>query len=630
MTDVLVEYVGTNNSKAIKNKWWLDKEDMSRSLFAVVKYIEQNQSYRSKDNLTYARLYSNTEILGLTSSTYSRSSATNLPNTRLTLNVVKSCIDTAAAKISQNKPRPRFLTEKGDFSLKNKAELLTQYLDGLFDELDLYHHGQRVFVDACVFGTGALKVYIDPGSHRVKAERILIDEIVVDDVEGAYGQPRQLFQKKLIARELLLDQFPKNKEEILSASSALTGEYASQSTADQVQVVEGWHLPSGPKAKDGKHVISIENKILFEEPYTKDCFPFIFLRWSEKLAGFFGSGLAFELVGLQREINRTLRTIQQSLELMAVPRIFLDVASNINSSSITDQIGSIIKYQGAPPVFATPPAVSPELIQHLESMSRKAYEITGISMMQAQSKKPDGLDSGVALREMSDIASERFMTTAQRYEGFYLEVAKLLIDISKELYEKGIDTDVKASNNKFIKSIKWKDINLKEEQFVMRAFPVSILPTTPAGKLAAVQELIQAGLIPQDQALSLLDFPDLEGFFSLQTAAQDNIERYLEIMLTEGRYMPPEPFMNLELALNMTQNTYLRAKCDEVPEEKLELLRTFMDDINTLLGNNQPAPPIDSMGAPIAPGGPVGEPPPPPMSDLMPMQGGQLPPIGMA
>jgi hypothetical protein len=608
--NVLTEYVGKNKLSEINNKWWLSKDDASRNLFAVVRYIEQNQEYRSKDNLLYARLYSNTELLGLSTSTYSRSNS-SLPQNRLTLNVIKSCIDTASAKISQNKPRPRFLTEKGSFSLKRKSELLTQYLDGLFDDLQIYKSGQKAFIDSCVFGTGAVKIYVDPSDQKVKAERVLIDEIIVDDVEGMYGTPRQMFQKKVYSTEILVDAFPKFKDKILSASSLNPDEAGTRTIADQVEVIEAWHLPSGPKSNDGKHVIAIDNCILFEEAYEDTDFPFVFLRWSDKLAGFFGSGLAFELIGLQREINKTLKTIQQSLELMAVPRVFVDVASNINTASITDQIGSIIKYQGNPPVFQTSQAVSPELISHLESLYRKSYEITGISMMQAQSKKPEGLNSGVALREMSDIASERFLTTGQRYEQFFMDIAKKLINASKKLYQKGIDNSVKSVSNKFIKTIKWSEIDLDEDKFSMRAFPVSLLPTTPAGKLQTVQELIQAGLIPQEQALSLLNFPDVEQFLSLQTAAQDNIERYLELMVDEGQYNPPEPFMNLNLALTLTQNTYLRCKTENLPEEKLELLRTFMDQIQTLLQiqEEQAAPPPEAqptdLNLPIPPTQPV-------------------------
>ena len=37
-------------------------------------------------------------------------------------------------------------------------------------------------------------------------------------------------------------------------------EYAYDGGADQVLVTEAWHLPSGPDANDGRHVIAIEGR----------------------------------------------------------------------------------------------------------------------------------------------------------------------------------------------------------------------------------------------------------------------------------------------------------------------------------------------------------------------------------
>ncbi len=252
----------------------------------------------------------------------------------------------------------------------------------------------------------------------------------------------------------------------------------------------------------------------------------------------------------------------------------------------------------------------------------KAFEITGISRLSAAATKPAGLNSGVALREYQDIETERFMLVGQRYEDLFMQAAKHIIDLSKELYEVFPKFHVVVKTNKFVKKIKWADVDMKEDEFVMDVYPVNMLPSTPAGKLQTIQELIQAGLIPQDQALTLLDFPDLEHFMSLRTAAQDNIEKMLGIMIEEGRYIAPEPFMNLQLALELTQETYLRAKCDNLEEDKLDLLRTFMDDINTLLGANQPLPPPEEVGGPVAPG------PMPGPADLGVAQGAPLPPPG--
>lgn len=625
MTEVYTEYVNNSADTAFADKWWnADAATANKSLFGLVRYVEKNQAYRSALNLRYARLYSNTEILGLSSGTYARTTSNNFANNRVTLNVVKSCVDTAASKISKNKPRPLFLTENGDYNLKHKAKLLNQYMEGMFDETDIYRTGQRVFTDACVFGTGCLKLYIDPASKKIKAERIFIDEIIIDDIEGMYGTPTQIHQRKYYDRDQLIKMFPDKEEQIKSASTALRGETATQSTANNVIVVESWHLPSSKDAKDGKHAICVDNATLIFEDYDKNFFPFVFFRWTDKLVGFWGMGLAEELIGIQLEINKVLRNIQQAQQLMAVPRVFVDVASNIVGAHITNDIGGIIKYQGTPPTFQSPNAMNPEVYQYVDTLYKRAYEITGISLMSAQAKKPEGLNSGVAIREFDDIASERFVLTSMRYEDFYMEAARQILILSKELYEIDPKLTVKAQNNKFIRKIKWKEVNMDEDEFSMKIFPVSLLPTTPAGKLQTVQELVQAGLIDQDRALALLDFPDLEGFLSLRTAAQDNIERILGIMMEEGRYIPPEPFMNLQLALEITQETYLKARCDNLEEDKLELLRTFMDDIQTLLAANAPPmPTAPPLGGPVAPGLP------PAPSDLSLMQGQPLPPPGV-
>lgn len=627
-TEVITEYYNNGSTLAFQNKWWADdKASAHKNLFSTVRYIDKNQSYRSALNLRYARLYSNTEILGLSSGTYARTTSNNFANNRVTLNVVKSCVDTAASKISKNKPRPLFLTEDGDYSLKRKAKLLNQYMEGMFDELEIYKVGQRCFVDACVFGTGCMKIFIDPASNKLKAERVFIDEIIVDDIEGMYGTPTQIHQRKYYDRDTLAQMFPDYKEEIHSASTALRGESATQSTAQNVTVLESWHLPSAPGAKDGKHAICIDNCTLVYEDYTKDHFPFVFFRWNDKLVGFWGMGLAEELIGIQLEINKVLRNIQQGQQLMAVPRVFVENGSKINPASISNEIGGIIRYQGTPPVFHSPEAMNAEVYAYVDSLYKRAYEITGISMMSAQAKKPEGLNSGIAIREFDDIASERFVLTSMRYEDFYMEAAKQIVELSKELFEiKKImkeKLEVKVVTNKFIKKIPWEDVDMDEDEFSMKIFPVSLLPTQPAGKLQTIQELIQAGLIGQDQALSLLDFPDLEGVLSLKTAAQDNIERILGIIIEDGKYISPEPFMNLQLAIEMTQETYLKSKCDNLAENRLELLRNFMDDCQTLLKANEPPPAPPPMGGPVAPG------PNPAPADLGVMQGAPLPPTGL-
>lgn len=623
MSEVRVEYYNQAPEavKDIKAQWWKEKESsLHMHLFGVVNQIEEQQSWRYLNNIRYARLYANYELLGFYGTLFSQAAKMPLNNNRLTLNVTKSCIDTAAAKIAKNRPKPLFLTSGGDWTEQRRAQKLTKYCEGMFDAANVYKKGPLCFTDSGIMGTGVAKIYPNKDKGQIDVDRVLPDEIIVDDADGMYGEPRCLYQRKYVDRDVLIEMFPKFETQIRSATVGVKGDSQAATSANLIKVIEGWHLRSGESAKDGVHAIAIESVTLTKNPWNKDYFPFSFLKWSPKVVGFWGGGIAEELVGIQLEINKTLRTIQKSIEIACVPRVWVENSSNVNTAQITNEIGAIGKYTGSAPVFATAQALSPEVYQHLQNLYNKAFEIIGISQLSASSQKPKGIDSAVAMREYQDIETERFILAGQRYEEFYMDIAKIGIDLSRDLYEElkkeGRDLKVKVKGSKFIETIKWKDVDMDEDKFVMRVYPTSLLPSSPQGRLQRVQELIQAGFIDKEVGMSLLDFPDVEAIISLQTAAIDDIKSLITGMIDEGKYQVPEPQMNLPLAMKMVQSAYLRAKTESVPEERLELLRRFMDDVNELMNMAQPPPPPPAP----APGmDPLAVPQAPPTSDLLPI-----------
>ena len=54
-------------------------------------------------------------------------------------------------------------------------------------------------------------------------------------------------------------------------------------------------------------------------------------------------------------------------------------------------------------------------------------------------------------------------------------------------------------------------------------------------------------------------------------------------MVHEGKYFPPEPYQNLENAIRKTQQAYLMYRMRNAPEDRLELLRQYMEDCQSLL-----------------------------------------------
>lgn len=572
-----IDYATGSSKDKLKAKWWTQSEDVHQHVVPLIKGILANQAFRSQDNIRYARLYLNRDFVSFASIGFDE-----YTGQRISLNVVKSCIDTVSAKIAKSKPRPLFLGNGAEYSVQRRAQDLTKYIYGRFKQLGIYQVGQQAFVDSCVFGTGIIKLFRDH-NNQICAERVFPEEIVVDDVEGRSMAPRSMHQTRLVPREVLLDLFKRKSAEIAEAKSDNGGRPTTRTTADLIMVFESWHLPSTKGAKDGKHTICIENATLEEEPYTKDYFPFSIIRWSNPIIGWYGEGLASELVGIQFEINLLLLRIKQSQELMAVPRIFVESTSQVVGSHINDEIGSIVRYHGTPPQFVTAQAQNRETYDYLEYLYNKAFAIPGVSQLSATSKKPSGLDSAVALREYQDVETERFSLVADRYQELYLDIATKLIDLSRDCYSTDKNLSVKVPGKEFIQTIKWKDVDLEDDQFEMTLYPTSLLPKSPEGQLQFTQELIQSGFIEKDEALSLLNFPDLESFFSLRTAAIDDIKMLIENMLENGKYQAPEPYMDLVRAVQMTQSAYLRAKTRGASESRLELLRNFIQDCQELM-----------------------------------------------
>jgi hypothetical protein len=512
-------------------------------------------------------------------------------NNRVTLNVIKSCIDTAQSKIAKNKPKPTFLTSGGDYSQQKKAKKLDKFILGTFYANDLYHVGHQVFVDACIFGTGALKIFED--DNQIKVERTIPDEIIVDDAEGIYAKPRNMYQFKVVDRELLKNMYPKHAKVIegLMSVKGSSFDVLENYASDQVIVYEAWHLASDKEMKTGRHVICVEGADLFEEVWMKPYFPFAFFRWSDRPYGFFGQGIAEELVGIQIEINKILKNIQVSQYLLSAPAVYVEQGSGIISQHLSNEIGRIIKYKGTMPTTKVDPIVAPEMYRYLNELYSRAFEIVGISQMSAQSQKPAGLNSGKALREFNDIESERFIIVGQSWEKFFMDTAKQMIGCAREIYKKDPEFSVKVKGKKFLDTIKWAEVDLDEDQYIMQMFPTSMLPQEPAGRLETISEMIASGMIDPETGAELLDFPDIEQAANLKMAARSVVRDYVDQIVEDGVFFSPEPYMDLQYCKVYGQMAYNKAKLEYVPEEHLELLRRFMEQAEYLL--QPPAPPVE-------------------------------------
>ncbi len=607
-------------------RWWLaEDDDLASALTAVLQFLKDHQQQRLTQWVISTRLYGNMMLVGRGGVTFSRVASTQpWLKERISWNCVQATSDTVVSRMVKNKPKPLFLSSGGDYKIQRRAKLLNKFVEGVFYENDAYAKGTQALLDSMIWGDGVIHIY--PENKRVKYERVIASELWVDELDGFYGEPRSLHRSTDVDREVLLErlhEWEKDSKEYDRKALKVTQapisnpDNAADFIADKVEVIESWHLPSGPNAEDGRHVITVLDCVLVDEKYDHDFFPFVFLPWCKRLYGFWSQGLAEQLQNIQLEINTILATIKQSFWKGGTFRVFLPVGSKVVKDHITNQIGSIVSYTGSQaPVVVTPQLVQPEIFQHLSMLWQKAFEQAGVSQLAAASLKPAGLNSGIALREYNDIQTDRFQTIGKRYEAFYLDLARVSIAVVKDIVKgRGSYRVSVPSKGKFIEEVDWKDVDLSEDEYVLQCFPISALPTDPAGRLEQINEWVQAGWIAPRQGRRLMDFPDLEMAENLANAAEDYLTEILEKMVDEGIYTKPEPYDDLDLAQELALEVYQRGKFQHVEDAKLDLVRRFLKEIQGYKDIPAAAANQTAMNQPVPP---PAAPQPAPQSPLLP------------
>lgn len=585
-------------------KWWLanSKKEKCEQLLTTVSFLKEQQMYRYRQSAIYARLYGNMPLMNFAGSNLGRMNVSgNLPIDRPTMNVVQSCVDTLVSRVTQSRPRPIFLTDNSHYKERNLAKQLNNFIVGELFQCKAYQLGELLLRDASVLGTGCLKIYEDQ-NNRVALDRVLLTELLCDPNESLYGNPRQFYQLKLVDRAVLEETFPENGSMISRAEQAYPDDAgdSARTVADQVIVAEAWHLPSGPDANDGGHAIACSSGLILDEQYKKDKLPFVFLHYSPRLLGFWGQGLSEQLMGTQVEINKLLITISSAINLVGVPRVFVEDGSKIVKAHLNNQIGSIVTYRGTKPVYEVAPCVPEEVYAQLQRLVQYAYQQSGVSSLAAMAQKPAGLNSGEALRNYDDIQSDRFAALIRRYDNVFVDLAYQITDLAKDIADRDGKYQTVYPNKDGTKEIDLPAAKLLDNPFVIQCFDASSLPRDPAGRLQKVTEMAQSGMIDMQEARRLLDYPDLEQVDKLANASEERILQILDEIVDTGKYTPPDPFMNLALAEKLViqyYNLYGSAKLEEAKQQKL---RDFFTQIQALKTAAMPPPPGPMAGAPPA------------------------------
>lgn len=550
-------------------------------------------------------------------------------------NMIRPIVDTLTAKLIRDRPRVTAFTVGGGMEARKRARGLSMFWDGVWQQTRVHANLGRYVREGLVCGDGVWHVRKELSPNRKKG-KICIDlvcsnELYVDEVEAYYGVPRRLYRRRWFDRQVLMEIFPEKSQEIEMTDTATQGGetgYQQGPLLDLVEVLEAWRLPSSYEADNGRYVMVVGDVLVKDEPWVYDDFPFVRFCPTPALAndGFWGTGIVEPLLEHQKRLSETAGVVNRSQELLGRPWIMAEQKSEVDVKKLTNQEAIIVNFKAQQPTIYTPDPVSPQMYNDVNVRRQKMIEDSGVSRMSLTAQRPVGFDpSGKAIKEMSDVQSERFMEMGRALQESMVQLAKWTVNIARELdaeIEGGYKTVTKHGKSAVM--LNWKDVNLDDDAFVTHFENTAWHGRSFSGKIADVERLINMQAITEPSvAAKLLDMPDTDSYLAEAGSFSAVVEMMAEVMLTTDRYLPPEPYMPLEQSIAQMQLIYNKEveQRKGPDDEKLEKLRRWMDQAAASL--QPPAPQI------LDPGAGAGAPPADPaVAAGAPPEGG-LPPEGV-
>lgn len=552
-----------------------------------------------------------------------------------TFNFAGRATDFVHAKVTSETPTVRAVSHGADYDEYLRAQALSDFVRGMFEQLSLATHMPRSVLSALRTGTGCVQALVRDGVPSI--EVVHPRELLVDPDDARHGDPRALYRVRPVDRRALMADHPEHAGTVSSAGA--TNETDGMSlgrrddwgrgrthVSDAVDLFEAWVLPRGDEP--GRHVACVDHgEPLIDEPWESPRFPVSFLRMRDPNlgCGFWGHGLVERLDAAQFRIDSMVSHVARSLE-HANLKVFVNDASEIVEDGILDDptVGTIIRMSGeAVPHFVTPAVLGPEVMGVLTQWVSWLYQLAGMDETVASSQKPGGVDSAIAIRTYHDFQSQTYVDLIKRYSRHVVEVVERLLDQARLISETNPDWEVRYARGEGSGAtrIRWSDVDMDRDSFVIELQEASPVPDTITGALQEVEEDAAAGRIPQEYLTRLREQPDRWWEARRNAKADVDFVEWVISRLLDPRAPEPElrDEMDKQLAIDSLRREVLTSVRLGRPPEVVRRL----EDFSFRLAESMAPPPPDDDGS----GGVAPAMAPPPMGGPMMPQPG---PVGPA
>lgn len=522
------------------------KESRANDLLNNARELEETQAAVHRQNLINYQLYNNRYLSSFDWGTGIYVERSLDPVTRTTDNVILQVIDSLVAEIGKNRPKAKPVVFGASWKENRAARKLDKFIYGEFVRNSLYKKAKMAFLNALVCGFGCIKTIMDESDNaRVSYENVFPDDLLIDQAQVlTTGRVSTIIERHVLPIELVHAKYGIPLEELKDTAESQIYLQYRRVAKDWIVVVEGYQVAWGKFP--GRRMVAIKDRILVDETWEHEWTPYTFYHWQNPQKGFYSQSAVEQALPNQINLNEINQVIKDAQDLMSKPRILVSQGSKVNPLEINNLVGKIIQYTGIKPEAITWPAVSMELYNEREREIRVCFNKFGLNPNGAQGGLPSQarLDSSAAVREYNQIQDNRLADPAQRYEEFFLDIAKCTVGTIKASGKNPKTVWFSGGRKSRAEEIEWNDIDLDESAYTMILESASSFSMTPSAQRDDLEDMFARGLISPEEYKRERSLPDLQNMVDLQTAGLEDLYRVREL-LEDGKYESPIPQQDL-------------------------------------------------------------------------------------
>lgn len=550
-----------------------------------------------------------------------------------TFNYAARALDMVHSKVTAEMPTVRAVGHGADYDQHIRAQGLSRFIVGMTEALGLQDQLPRAVLCALRVGTGVVVSGIRDGEPHVEVAHPR--EFLVDPDDAVHGDPRCLYRVSPVDRRSVLREFPDRGADIAAAGcisdrdgarTGRPGDWTAGSltgrVSDCVDVIDAWVLGDGNEP--GRHVRCLDNGApLVDVTWTASRFPVAFLRAWEPTAGtgWWGHGLMEREAPAQRTVNGLWADVCNQVRYRRTIMWLPDTA-DISEGALTDQDPdgiTVIRTSGkGEPRFENPSVLGPELMNLIASLKSDIYSMAGTDESAVGSQSPLGRDaSGTAIRTYHDFQSQGHVDLMRRIGRFVVDVVDRTLDVAKSAFSSAKGQSDWEVRHPTLDVIRWADVDMDRDAYVLELQEVSPVPDTFAGALQELEEDAAAGRIAPEYMTRLREQPDR--WWADRCNAKEDVE-FVDWMVSElmdvRRRVPALPD---EVVPTMLTDRLRREILSGIrlgrPPEVIERLRDMAGQVADAAAQAQQQVQAQAPGfGPGVPPAPTGAPPPPPVN----------------